>query len=810
MANLENKTQIIKYFTQNGYFVWNVLNKCPVAGVGDKGWSKILYEDIKGYWDLSSTSWGIRTGRQPNGDYIIGLDFDTWFKSGNTYVACNNTIKLLDEFTILLGDRKDGFYISGTERNRGCLVNISKCHDIHRLLEEIGKGRFQANNYHLEILNGHNLVIPPTATHCKISGVLRERHFMNDKYIHDLKHGDAVYNFIFDYICKCRPKHDVPKSLIKTKKEKQVLGQAVENMLSNGQLVRGFNENLLDFLNCLNPERGATYDNWYKIGIACKKNCVNEADKLHAYNIFKLWSSKLDGYNPSEFDKHWNSWDNYLDNYNGLNFNYIMSCARNDNPSKWMMCWLKYEANLEKQETQSKIELFEKEVRCILEPRCWLTRKISPTGINRWIMTTNYEDIEHKYHMKFDLEFIKGYKTTNKKQLYYDTYEFLPTFKPVEKNDIKIYQSFRGWDILNKKITVQPENTTQVLVNHSEHTYQIEHYGASRIIIEHIQKIINEPKTSWLLLQWIANLIIEPDERALCVPLIKGREGCGKTTIFEIITRIIDGGNYSGGSEYCCMIDDPKDILDRFNKILWEKILINLNEPSIGSLTTFADKNKRLITDSTINIEGKGENAFPTKNTLWQIITTNNDNIISLSATERRYFLIQCKDVFIGNSEHFINLRKAINSDEALMDFYQFLKQIRNPNFKYIDYTTYINDNKTFYHKQMVQTSISPIWGLITDYLYELDFQDKATLMKKPTELHKDLNAYCRQRGLNNPEDANSIKTKLLDIDSKCFKRTRVPTLDGKEKREEQYVLEIAKIREYMKAKNLEDTTVDE
>jgi len=809
MTTTENQTKIINYFTQNGYFVWNVVNKCPVAGVGDKGWSKILYEDIKTYWNLNSNNWGIRTGIQPNGDYIIGLDFDTWYKSGNTYISCNNTIQLLEEFNNLLGDKKDGFYISGTERNRGCLVNIKSCPNLHMFLEEIGKGRFQANNYHLEILNGHNLVIPPTATACKITGVMRERHFINENYIHNLKQDDAIYHFLLEYIGKCRPKHDIPKSLIKNKKDKQILGSAVERMTSNGRLVYGFNENLLDFLDCLNSERGATYDNWYKIGIACKKNCGTETDRQHAYKVFKLWSSKLDGYNATDFDRHWNSWDNYLDNYEGLNFNYIMGCARNDNPAKWMLCWLKYEANLAKKETLGKIELFEKEVRCILEPRCWIIRKTSTTGINRWVITTNYEDIEHKYHLKFDLEFIKEYRTTNQKQIYYDTYEFQPTFKPVDSSTLKIYQSFRGWDILNKKISLLPENTTDVLVRHDEHTFQVQKYGASQIIIEHIEKLIDEPTTSWLLFQWIANLIIEPDERALCVPLIKGREGCGKTTIFEIISKMIDGSSYSGGSEYCCMVDDPKDILERFNKILWEKILINLNEPSVGSLTTFADKNKRLITDNTINIEGKGENAFPTKNTLWQIITTNNDNIISLSATERRYFLIQCKDTFIGKSEHFIQLYKAIASDEALMDFYLFLKQIRNPEFKYINYTTYINENKTFYHKQMVQSNISPIWGLITDYLYELDFQEKTILVKKPTEIHRDLNTYCRQRGLNNPEDTNSIKTKLLDIDSKCFKRTRIPTADGKEKREEQYILEIAKIRDYMKAKNLEDTTID-
>jgi hypothetical protein len=167
-TNMPTPSQIVEYFTSNQFFVWNVKDKMPVAGTGAHGWSKIPYEDIKNYWDKTSLSWGMRTGRQPNGKYIIGLDFDTWLKSEGKYIACHNTRKLLEEFIKVLDTKQDGFYVSGTEGNRGCLVDIQKCETIVNMLETIGKGRFQADNYHLEILNGHNFVIPPTATKCKI------------------------------------------------------------------------------------------------------------------------------------------------------------------------------------------------------------------------------------------------------------------------------------------------------------------------------------------------------------------------------------------------------------------------------------------------------------------------------------------------------------------------------------------------------------------------------------------------------------------------------------------------------------------
>jgi hypothetical protein len=799
------KSRIITYFCQNRYFVWNVRDKCPVAGTGNNGWSKILYDDIQQYWDINSSSWGMRTGRQPNGKYIIGLDFDTWFKVGAEYSTCNNTVRLLAEFIKLLGVQQDGFYISGTENNRGCLVNIEICPEIINLLDEIGKGRFQAENFHLEILNGHNFVIPPTATICKVSKIMRERTFINGTYIYELTPEKPIYKFIVDYIKKCNLKTELSKSTLKLKRDKEIYTDITSKLDTGEKVVSGFNKKLINFLNCIKNERGSTYDNWFKLGIACQKNCNTEEDKNVAYQTFKLWSSNLNGYDDCSFDRHWNSWFNYT--YEGLNFNYIMKIAKHDNPEKWFSAWIGYKLECETQEYSTMIDKFECNVRCILQPSVWITKMFTVDNIEKWELVINYADIIHKYHMDFPIDFVQEYKVSTKKKKYYHMYEFLPTFNPPEYKDKNVYQSFRGWDILNKRVTLNEAHTTKIINDFENHKFTIQQEGKGIIFFKHIEKLIGNEKAVWFMLQWLANLITEPDKRACCVPIIKGREGSGKTSIYELISALLDGDSYFGDNAYCLMIDNPADILEKFNKILWEKIVVNLNEPNFGNLDRFKDKNKRYITDKSIVIEGKGENAITVKNTLWQIITTNNDNILSISATERRYFIIACKDDLISNKDHFTQFYHKLTDKEALMDFYLFLKQIRNPSFGPLQYVDYINSNRTLYHQQMVQTSISPFWSLMGQYITDCESEQIPDIMKKPVDIHKDLNQYCRLRGLSNPEDTNSIKIKLLDIDPRCFKRPRV-YVEGREVRDEKYILAIDKVRQYMDAKHLTDPTI--
>lgn len=804
--------QVINYFTQNNFFVWNVKDKMPVAGTGNNGWSKIAYDDIKKYWDINSNSWGMRTGRQPNGKFIIGLDFDTWHKVGSSYINCNNTITLLSEFVKILGEKQDGFYISGTENNRGCLVDISNCSHLIGLLESIGKGRFQAENYHLEILNGHNFVIPPTATTCKISKVMRARKFMNDKYIYELIDCSPAYKFIEEYIRKCIPKSEISKDLYKKKADKEALATITEDLDRNFPVVKGFNKLLRQFLDCINPERAATYDNWFKLGLACQKNCITEEDKKEAEIVFKSWSSTLNGYDEITFDKHWRSWFNH--NYEGLNFNYIMKCAKRDNPDKWFKCWIKYGIEMKQAQVSSLIDKYEKEVRVVLQPKLFLTKAYTFSGIEKWVPETNYNEIVHKYHLQFEEEFMWSYLKSQDKKIWYHLMDFKPTFKETPyREGLRVLNTFRGWDILNKKITVEPEQQTKINCDHDNFKITIEKAGAGSIFIEHILGMLGNDKSSWFFLQWISNLITEPDNRALCVPLLKGEHGCGKTSIVQLLGAIMDGKTFTGNETYYWQCDNPDQMLGNFNSSLFERILVNLNEPTFETLERYIEKNKRIITDDTLNIERKGQDVITVSNPIWEIITTNNDKIFNISSTERRYFIIDCKDN-LPEQEKKIKFDKfytALNDNpKALMDFFLICKQIRIPDFQQLQYETFIKNNKTQYHQQMIQSSISPLWGLIQEYIDEAEEEGQTAIFKRQTEIFKSLNAYCRTRGLTNPEDTNAIKTHLLAFDPNCYKRTRMPSIDGKEKRLDQFVLNIAALKDYMRRKNLIDTTISD
>ena len=456
----------------------------------------------------------------------------------------------------------------------------------------------------------------------------------------------------------------------------------------------------------------------------------------------------------------------------------------------------------------SRIDKFEKEVRYVCNLHAWLVKKTDTTNVDEWELTTDYNSIIHKYHLQFPISFLQEYKLSQGKKLYYDRYEFVPTFNPPEYRDIKVYRSFRGWDILNKRILLNDTHTTKIVNDFENHKFTIRQEGKGMVFINYIKHLIGNDKAVWLMLQWIANLIIEPDNRSRKIPIIKGKDGHGKTCIYELMCNLIDGDSYTSKNNYCERIDNPAVLYDVCNNTIWEKIVINLCEPSLESLKRYKSKILDYTNKESIVVHGLFKKNITVKNVLWQIITTKHDALLELATTCPQYFIIVCNESFTGYTEHFSKFHSALTDKEALMDFYSFLKQIRNPEFGPLQYVDYITNNPILHIRQSISCpAISPFWGLMGQYITDCETEQIPDIMKKPVDIHKDLNQYCRQRGLSNPEDTNSIKIKLLDIDPKCFKRPRV-YVEGREVRDEKYILAIDKVSQYMDAKHLTDPTI--
>ena len=70
---------IIKKLINDNYSIFNLtMDKKPSNKNGNflKNWNNLSCEDLKKEHNLNSKRWGIRTGLQDNGKYIMSIDFD--------------------------------------------------------------------------------------------------------------------------------------------------------------------------------------------------------------------------------------------------------------------------------------------------------------------------------------------------------------------------------------------------------------------------------------------------------------------------------------------------------------------------------------------------------------------------------------------------------------------------------------------------------------------------------------------------------------------------------------------------------------
>jgi len=721
----------IKHLHNEKYIIWNVEEKKPIIKSKINGenlpWSRVEYDTYN--INFNSNSYGLRTGPQPNGKFIISLDFDLYKKNQGIYEECNNTKQLYKDFE-KCNPNNDGIYITSTENNRGCLVDITNCSDLINIINNDGRSKIQKNNYCLEVMCGFNVLIPPTLTTCKIrKKAITPRAFLNnDAKFLILNENTKVYELIYNYITSSSVKNTVSGKNIKRYNKKHNYLNIVSDIEDNN-----FNINYIHikpFLEILSKDRINNYGTWFNIGMAIKNICSNN-DK-EGFKLFNYFSSlSEESYNIESVKYNWNKWNNYKNEYKGLNHNYILSCANLDNPDTFYIKYIEYIENLEEAKYKDKLTEFEKECKYILQPPIYLCYN---DYLNNWNIYKQ-EDLIKIYKVKYGKEFIKRYiEDENIKN--YTNIDFVPN--PDFKND-RIYNTFNGFYINNKNIT---------------------DISNCDIIKNHINNICNNNENTYnYFSQWLAHLLFNTTKRPGIVPVIQGKQGSGKGTLYNIIEKII-------GKKYCLMSSTPEsDIFTRFNDILHEKILININEAEFKNFTKTMEIFKSLITDNTYNMESKNVRRITLNNYMWFLITTNNDKLFNISSDDRRFFFIKSNNEIKNNKDYFNELYNAIEDDKIIYSYYQYLKNIFNPDYNFYKMKQQF---KTNYHKILENVSKHPFYTFLNEYLEE---EEEEIIYIKPKDILFKYNYYCRSNKINNTETGKSIKIKLLLFDDTIYKK---------------------------------------
>jgi hypothetical protein len=368
----------------------------------------------------------------------------------------------------------------------------------------------------------------------------------------------------------------------------------------------------------LDVKRAEDYKSWLDVGMALYNQSNNNNNQT--LNIWNTFSQRSDKY--SGIGGLFSKWNSFKESKNSLTIKSIYHWLKTDNPEEFKkLCFPdnKY--------------------------REWYFE-----GISEFMKHMNREIF---YYVP---SAVYGYKVNNvlylhkpfQAEKFYKNTTFTTVDKENEKKKIKINPLEIWSSNLERRnihqIVMKPHQKTSEEVYNLWEGYDYKNTGDYDI--EKVQYFLDHIKNIWAngdeeiyeyLLNWLAHIIQKPEEKTQICVVLKSIEGVGKTMLLKMIGKIMGDGYYD-------TIYEMEKALGRFNKCLEKKLLVNFNETHWGGNKKMGGTFKGLITDDTMNIESKGVDGYTTDNLLNCVITTNEDWVVQVSANDRRFFLIECKD----------------------------------------------------------------------------------------------------------------------------------------------------------------------
>jgi len=324
-------------------------------------------------------------------------------------------------------------------------------------------------------------------------------------------------------------------------------------------------------------------------------------------------------------------------------------------------------------------------------------------------------------------------KDPNKRK--YEATDFIPSFNYKKK---EIFNLFQGFKLQHKSVKYDQE--------------------AVDIYINHIKYITNNDEiTGEYLLNYIAHLFQNPQDKPNVAIVIKSIPGCGKDLLIDILSGIF-------GSKYIARSGDINEqIFGSFNPMLRNKLILQCNEVDSRDGYKNKDKLKHLITADTIQINDKHCKLSSYKNCLRVFIFSNNDNPIYVNCDSRRFFIIEIEKK--NTREYYNNLGGLLKNKNALQSIYKYFLSRDITKFEVT------NIPETNAKKRMTEYNKPFIFDYIYDNIISSrDYDDydnyiiddkKMMLYFNTSEFVKEINRKARQDNIEYKISTKSLSSKL-------------------------------------------------
>lgn len=156
--------------------------------------------------------------------------------------------------------------------------------------------------------------------------------------------------------------------------------------------------------------------------------------------------------------------------------------------------------------------------------------------------------------------------------------------------------------------------------------------GDASPFLRHIAAILPDPNDQRVFIEYLAHNVKYPGYKIPWAPLIQSVEGVGKGFIQEALTYIM-------GDMYC-YTPKAEQLLasgSKFNKWMYGKLLIIVNEIKVDEKFELVEVLKPLISDKRVEVEGKGVDQLMMDNPANWVFFTNFKNAVPVSKNGRRW-----------------------------------------------------------------------------------------------------------------------------------------------------------------------------
>lgn len=156
------------------------------------------------------------------------------------------------------------------------------------------------------------------------------------------------------------------------------------------------------------------------------------------------------------------------------------------------------------------------------------------------------------------------------------------------------------------------------------------------------------------VMNWLAWCCQHPDRPAEVVLVMRGKKGTGKGTLCNCMCKLF--------GQHANHISSSHHLVGHFNYHLRDCVLLFADEAYFPGDKAAEGALKRLVTDPTLSIEGKGRNVVEVPNLLHIMMASNDDWVVPAGESERRWVILDVNELHLQKASWFGPLYDQLNN----------------------------------------------------------------------------------------------------------------------------------------------------